>query len=282
MTKWNNNTKFANHTDMMKVVLTGKEQSARFTRGYGSFRMGPFVKGPQQCFNCKKFSHHDRTCRSEVQTCRYCAGRHHSHQCKDNKQRAKENGRREERKDCTTVTTNHTQTGQKGTSCYTTDKHIGHIDRIGSGEIAIFMPTINSHNHSRNHRATNGSTYKTIKPNNKELNFENNAEQKVGKGKGGTRPTTKHQCMDKAVRTINERFSGSYVSEQDKTVPFSQSMPINQQATNTTPTNRRGTNGRCTRSNTHCTHRSNITTQEDFYREHLSSTCTQENNGGRH
>ena len=43
---------------------------------------------------------------------------------------------------------------------------------------------------------------------------------------------------------------------------------------------RRGTNGRCTGNNTHCTHRYNITTQEDFYRDHSSSTCTRENDGG--
>ena len=86
MTQWNNNTKLANHTVMEKVVLTGKEHSVRFTRGYGSFRMRPFVKGPQQCFNCQKYGHHAMTCRSEIQTCRYCAGRHHSHQYKDNKQ----------------------------------------------------------------------------------------------------------------------------------------------------------------------------------------------------
>ena len=86
MTKWNNSTKLANHTDMVKVVLTGKEQPARFTKGHWCFRMRPFVKGPQQCFNCLRFGHHARTCRSEIQTCRYCAGRHHSHKCKDNKQ----------------------------------------------------------------------------------------------------------------------------------------------------------------------------------------------------
>ena len=86
MTK-RNNTKLANLTDMVKLVLTGKEQSARFTQRYGSFRMRPFVKGPQQCFNCQKYGHHARTCRSEIHICRYCAGTHHSHQCKDNKHR---------------------------------------------------------------------------------------------------------------------------------------------------------------------------------------------------
>ena len=180
----------------------------------------------------------------------------------------KENGRREESKDCTSVTTNHTQTGQQDTSFYTSGKRMGHIDRTGSGETALFMPIINSHNHTRNHRATNGSKLKIIKTNSQELNSKSNAEQKVGKCKGGTRPTTNHQCMDKDVRTINVGFTGNYVSEQDKTVPFSQSMPTNQQATNTTPINRRGTNGRCTRNNTHYTHRCNITTQEDFYRKH--------------
>ena len=43
MTKWNNNSKLANHTDMVKVVLIGEEQSARFTRGYVIFGMRPFA-----------------------------------------------------------------------------------------------------------------------------------------------------------------------------------------------------------------------------------------------
>ena len=54
-------------------------------------------------------------------------------------------------------------------------------------------------------------------------------------------------------------------------------MPTNQQATNTTPTNRGRTNG-----HTHYTQRCNISAQEDFYREHSSSTCTQENNENYH
>ena len=40
----------------------------------------------------------------------------------------KENGRREETKDCTTVTTNHTQTGHQETSSHITDKRMGHVD----------------------------------------------------------------------------------------------------------------------------------------------------------
>ena len=59
MTKWND-TKLANHTEMVKVVLTGKEQSARFTRS---------------------------TATMPVQTCIYCTGSPHSHPCNDNKQR---------------------------------------------------------------------------------------------------------------------------------------------------------------------------------------------------
>ena len=40
---------------------------------------------PLQYFHCQKFGHEARTCRSDVQTCRYCAGRHASNQCKDTK-----------------------------------------------------------------------------------------------------------------------------------------------------------------------------------------------------
>ena len=79
--------------------------------------------------------------------------------------------------------------------------------------------------------------------------------------------------------TINEGISCSYVNEQDKTVPFNQSMPANQQATNTTLTNRGRRNGRYTRNNTHY----NISThQEDFYQEHSSIYLHSKNNGGSH
>ena len=132
MTKWNNNITLANHTDIVKVVLKGKEHFARFTRGYGSFRIRPFVKGPQQCFNCQKFGHHARTCRLKIQTGRYCEGRHHSHQCKDNKQltlKCANCGQEhattsclcpkriesEKKAYCTSVTTNHI-TGQQETA----------------------------------------------------------------------------------------------------------------------------------------------------------------------
>ena len=49
-------------------------------------------------------------------------------------------------------------------------QRMGHIGRTGSGETAPFMSTINSYNHIRNHQANNGSKYKTIKANSKELN----------------------------------------------------------------------------------------------------------------
>ena len=83
MTKWNTDTQQAETTNMVKVVLVGKQHPARFTRGYGSFRMRPFVSRPLQCYNCQKFGHQARTCRSEVQTCKFCAGRHASTQCQD-------------------------------------------------------------------------------------------------------------------------------------------------------------------------------------------------------
>ena len=105
--------------------------------------------------------------------------------------------------------------------------------------------TINSTNH--NHRGTNESKSQTTKTN------SNNAEQEVGTVKSGILPTTNDQCLDKALRTINEGVSGSYVRKPEKTVPFwaiDLSIPTSQQGTNTT--NRERTNRRCTRNNTHC------------------------------
>ena len=86
MTRWDASAKVAAPTDMVKVVLSGKQHPARFTRGYGSYRMRPFVKAPQQCFNCQRFGHMARTCWRETQTCRYCAGSHPSNQCKGDSQ----------------------------------------------------------------------------------------------------------------------------------------------------------------------------------------------------
>ena len=82
MTRWDATAKVAVPTDMVKVVLAGKQHPARFTRGYGSYRMRPFVKSPLQCFNCQRCGHTVRTCWRDSQTCRYCAGSHPSSQCK--------------------------------------------------------------------------------------------------------------------------------------------------------------------------------------------------------
>ena len=87
MTKWNTEKKKAEPTNLVKIVLAGKQHPVRFTRGYGRFRLRPFVSRPLQRFNCQKFGHQARTCRSEAQTCRYCAGRHESAQCKDSESR---------------------------------------------------------------------------------------------------------------------------------------------------------------------------------------------------
>ena len=86
MTRWDSAAKVAVPTDMVKVVLSGKQHPARFSRGYGSYRMRPFVKAPQQCFNCQRFGHMARTCWRDTQTCRYCAGSHPSSQCKGDSQ----------------------------------------------------------------------------------------------------------------------------------------------------------------------------------------------------
>ena len=153
--------------------LTGKEHSARFTRGYRSFRMWLFVKGRQQCFNCQKLGHHARTCRSEIHTCRYCAVRHHSHQCKDNKQLTLKCANYEQEHATTSrlcpkrievekkaknapasQRTTQKQDSRKP-STIPLFKRMGHIDRTGSGKTARFMQTINSHNHTHNHQANN-------------------------------------------------------------------------------------------------------------------------------
>ena len=87
---------------------------------------------------------------------------------------------------------------------------MGHTDHTGSGKTALFRTTVNSTNH--NHPGTNEIKYQTTKPNSKAFNTKNNAEQEVGTGKGGILLTTKYQCLDKALRTINEGVSSSYVS----------------------------------------------------------------------
>ena len=69
-----------------EVVLSGKKHPEGFIRGYGSYRMQPFVKAPEQCFNRQRFDHMARTCWRETQTCRYCVGSHPSSQCKEDSQ----------------------------------------------------------------------------------------------------------------------------------------------------------------------------------------------------
>ena len=138
---------------------------------------------------------------------------------------------------------------------------MGHTFSTGSGKMALSNDTINSTSH--NQQSTKGGKYQTT--NCKELSTKSSAEQEVGNGKGGNRPTTNQQCMDKAICTINEGISGSYVSEPNKRATFrniGQSIPTKQQATNTTPTKQGRTNGRCSGNNKHCTHRGNIPTME--------------------
>ena len=82
MTRWDLVAKLAVWPDMMKLTLSEKQHPARFSRGYGSYRMIPFLKAPPQCFNCQTVGHMARTCWKESKTCRYCAGSHPSSQCK--------------------------------------------------------------------------------------------------------------------------------------------------------------------------------------------------------
>ena len=57
MTKWNTEKQQAEPTNLVRIVLVGKQHPVRFTRRYGSFRLRPFVSRPLQCFNCQKFGH---------------------------------------------------------------------------------------------------------------------------------------------------------------------------------------------------------------------------------
>ena len=245
MTKWNN-TKLDNHTDMVKVVLTGKEQSVRFTRGYGSFRMRPFVKGSQRCFNCQKFGHHARTCRLEVYTCIYCAWRHHSHQCKDNKQRTLKFancGQERATKSCLCQrewTPSRKQRLHKRHNEPHTNKTAGHQLLYAWVTLTVQEVEKRSFSHQPSIPITKPVTIEQpMEVSQKQSNPTARSsipktDQIVGKCKGGSRLPTNHQCMDKSVRTINEGFSDSYVSEQDKTVPLSQSMqPITSHKNNT-------------------------------------------------
>ena len=57
MTKWNTEKQQAEPTNMVKIILVGKQHPVRFTRGYGSFRLRPFGSRPLKCFNCQNFGH---------------------------------------------------------------------------------------------------------------------------------------------------------------------------------------------------------------------------------
>ena len=56
MTKWNTEKQQAEPTNMVKIVLVGKQHPVIFTRGYGSFRLRPFVSRPLQCFTARSLA----------------------------------------------------------------------------------------------------------------------------------------------------------------------------------------------------------------------------------
>ena len=104
-----------------------------------------------------------------------------------------ETGSREQSKDFAHTSTQNTynQTSQQKPSPHSIEKLMSHTDHTRSGKTVLFKTIIYSTNH--NHRGTNESKYQTTKTNSKELNTKKNAEQEVGTGKGGIRPTTNHQ-----------------------------------------------------------------------------------------
>ena len=56
MTRWDPVAKLAVPTDMVKVVLSGKQHPARFSRGDGSYRMRPFVKAPSSASTARSLA----------------------------------------------------------------------------------------------------------------------------------------------------------------------------------------------------------------------------------
>ena len=128
MIKWNNNTKLANHTYMVTVVLTGKEQYARINQRVrrlceraSTVLQLPEIRPPRQDLqvwtSCKDNKQWTRKCanfgQEHVTTIRLCPMR------MDAEKKAK------------AAPANHSQTGQRETSSYTIGKRMGHISSTG-------------------------------------------------------------------------------------------------------------------------------------------------------
>ena len=225
---------------MVKVVLIGKEHSFRFTRWYGSFRMGPFVKGPQQCFNCQKFGHHTMTCSSEIQTWRYCTGRHHSYQCQDNKQLTLKSAncghehattsrlcpkRMEAEKKANNTPASH-RTTQKQDSRKPAPIPLAIAwATLTVHEVTLFIATINFHNNTRNHQATNGSKYNSIPK-----TMQNRKSERVMVVP--TLQQTTNAWTQPFVPSIMEFPVATSANRTKRCFSPIQSMPTNWQATN--------------------------------------------------
>src|SRR5699024_10068180 len=63
------------------VRFNTPELPEEVTIGKRKLRVFEFVAPPPQCFNCQRFGHLARDCRSKVR-CRKCAGNHNNKRCK--------------------------------------------------------------------------------------------------------------------------------------------------------------------------------------------------------
>ena len=236
MTKWNSDKQKSEPTNMVNVVLVGKQHPIRFTRGYGSFRMRPFVREPLQCYNCQKF-------------CRYCAGRHPSNQCKDNKTLK-----------CVNCEQGHATISQlcpKKLEAENKAPKIPTTKQVNINPAPIPLEnacaTLTVQEVEKQPFSEQPSTPQTttieepmkvgIKPpkqtarNSIPKTIQNRKSEPV---KVVSAPQQTTNAWTK-LRTINDGVSGRYVSEPDKTVHFKtigQSMPTSQQATNKTRKNK--------------------------------------------
>ena len=242
---------------------------------------------PLQCFNCQKFGHQTRTCRSEVQTCRYCAGRHASTQCKDNETRTLK------RVNCGQ---GHSATSRlcpkkleaeskvKPAHKVSTTKQVNRIPAPIPLKNAWTSLTIQEvgKQPSTHQTTTIGEPMEvSTKPrqsvrNSKPMEVSTKPKHTVRNSKPfqNRKPEPVVSTPQQATSAWTRPFVPSIMEfpvAVSKSVPFrtiGQARPTSRQATSNTPT-KRGTNVRCTGNHTNCTHRCNISIKEDFWNTRL-------------
>ena len=273
-------------TNQLGEDSTGWQTTPRpFHQRIGSFRLRPFVSRPLQCFNCQKFGHQARTCRSEAQTCRYCAGRHESAQCKDSESRTLK---------CVNCGQGHAATSRLCPKMLEAESKAKSSHKVSAtkqvNRIPAPIPLKNAWTVLAVQEVGKEPSTQQVTTIRDPMEVSTKSQQSVRKSKphqtrkpvkvvAAPQPATK--CLDKTTSAVDDGVSGSDVSKPVPPRTIGQARPTNRQATSDAP-RERGTNRRCTGDHTDSTHRCNIPVKEDFCREHSSSTSTQEDNGGSH